>query len=463
MATVPSLKLAPWSLAAPHLARPYAFVLDRGGGHSSFAGSAPIAQLVVEHDGRVRRFIDGRWKVLESDPVDAISRFVEASQAPAAKAGPGEVQAIDARNLPRTVGYLAYELGMFSEPACARALGRVRDMLRTPLAVLSTYGSVDVWDPRCETIARVSFDDAPREAVTTGGSPLSSADWKETSRATYRRGFDTIKRAIGAGEIYQANLSRRIVAGLEDEPAALYSRLRRTQPVPHGGFVDCGPFQLLSNSPETFLIRKADHIVTRPIKGTRPRGQHRTSDHRLRSDLAADPKENAEHLMIVDLERNDLGRIARTGTVAVTRFAGVESFATVHHLVSDVEAQLRGGVDLAAVLRATFPGGSITGAPKIRAMELLSEVEENRRGPYCGAIGFFNGSRHFEMSIAIRTAVTCCGRAVYSTGGGIVADSDCEREWEETEVKAAAFRACLASRQPSPVAGDGTRRAAAGS
>lgn len=455
MATVPPLELAPWSLVAPHLAHPYAFLLDRGRGKSSFAGSDPVAQLVVEHDGRVREFRGGHWVVRDVDPVDAISRFVEVSEAaPAPETSGGAHVGSDAPWLPRTVGYLAYELGRFTEPASARTTQDVRDVLRTPLAVLSTYDSIDVWNPRRTAVTRLRFGDASGNRVT-GRLDLDSGGWTQTSHESYRRGFDTIKRAISAGDIYQANLSRRILAESDDEPAVLYSRLRRAQPVPHGAYLDCGEFQLLSNSPETFLSRNGDRVLTRPIKGTRARGLHRSVDRRLRRDLVADPKENAEHLMIVDLERNDLGRIARTGSVEVTRFAEVESFATVHHLVSDVEATLHDGIDVAAVLRATFPGGSITGAPKIRAMELLAEVEESRRGPYCGAIGFFNGCRSFELSIAIRTAVTCRGRAAYSAGGGIVADSDCEREWEETEIKAAAFRACL-GRADTPLAAAGS-------
>ncbi len=455
MAIGSPLEFAPWSLVTPHLERACAFLLDRGRGRLSFAGSCPVAQLVVEHDGQVREFRGERWKPFDIDPIDAISSFVDAAQVATDNGLPDALAGLDVRCLPRTVGYLAYELGIFSEPASAPATARVHDTLGTPLAVLSTYAAVDVWDPRSASITHVRFPGHENGVVTREENRCASRHWQETSRAAYRRGFETIQRAIRAGEIYQANLSRRIVTDLKTEPAALYARLREAQPVPHGAFLDCGGFELLSNSPETFLIRDGDRIVTRPIKGTRPRGHDRAGDARLRDELLADPKENAEHLMIVDLERNDLGRIARTGSVEVTHFAEIESFATVHHMVSEVSAELRAGVDLAAVLRATFPGGSITGAPKIRAMELLADVEENRRGPYCGAIGFFNGSRCFELSIAIRTALTCRGRAMYSAGGGIVADSDCEREWEETEAKAAAFRACLDS--------EGASAAAAGS
>jgi anthranilate/para-aminobenzoate synthase component I len=234
------------------------------------------------------------------------------------------------------------------------------------------------------------------------------------------------------------------VFALPGDSADAYERLRRVQPVPWGAFLDFGGFALLSNSPECFLSRSGDRIATRPIKGTRPRRADAVLDAAEVEALRADPKEKAEHLMIVDLERSDLGRVARTGSVAVSSFGAVESFATVHHMVSEVSATLKEGTGLAPLLRATFPGGSITGAPKLRAMEILAGVEDGERGPYCGAIGFFHGARKVELSIAIRTAVASGGRALYSTGGGIVADSDPGREWDETELKVEALRRALA-------------------
>jgi para-aminobenzoate synthetase component 1 len=196
---------------------------------------------------------------------------------------------------------------------------------------------------------------------------------------------------------------------------------------------------LLSNSPECYLRVDGQIVRTLPIKGTRPRAGDRAKDRGLARDLARDAKERAEHLMIVDLERNDLGRVCRTGSVTVPAFAEVASFATVHHLVSEVRGCLREDVSLADMLRATFPGGSITGAPKIRAMEIIAEVEQAARGVYTGAIGFFNGPRSLELSIAIRTAIATADAVHYSTGGGIVADSRVDGEWEETVTKARAF------------------------
>lgn len=229
-------------------------------------------------------------------------------------------------------------------------------------------------------------------------------------------------------------------------------------PAPFAAYLDLrgdfGGVEVLSSSPERFLLTDGDRIETRPIKGTRPRGATPVEDARNVEALRASAKDRAEHLMIVDLERNDLGRVACTGSVEVSRFAAVESFATVHHMVSDVRALLREGTTLATLLRATFPGGSITGAPKLRAMEILAEVEAVERGPYTGAIGFFNGGDQIELSIAIRTALAAGGRVLYATGGGIVADSDPDREWDETELKLAALHATLAG---APGAGAAVR------
>ena len=196
---------------------------------------------------------------------------------------------------------------------------------------------------------------------------------------------------------------------------------------------------MLSASPERFLRVRGRVVETDPMKGTRPRGGSAEADEALQRELKNDEKENAEHLMIVDLERNDLGRVCETGTVSVPVLGRIETFSTLHHLVSEVRGVLRAGVGLADVLRATFPGGSITGAPKIRAMEIIAEVEAYERGVYTGAIGCFNGERSVALNVAIRTAVAAGDRISYFAGGGIVADSVAAAEYRETETKALAF------------------------
>jgi len=260
----------------------------------------------------------------------------------------------------------------------------------------------------------------------------------------------SVQRALAyirAGDIYQVNLAERLQARSAAPPAEVYLGLRREQSVPHGVYLDCGDLVLLCNSPERFLRVRGAHIETEPIKGTRRRAGDAREDAALARDLARDAKERAEHVMIVDLERNDLGRICAPGSVRVSSLMRVESFATLHHLVSTVEGRLRDDVDLAAVLRATFPGGSITGAPKIRASEIIAELEPRARGPYTGALFWFAGPRNFDSVIAIRTMVAREGRYVYHAGAGIVADSDPRREFAECWLKARPFLAATLGRE----------------
>ncbi len=214
--------------------------------------------------------------------------------------------------------------------------------------------------------------------------------------------------------------------------------------MPFGGYFDLGDRQVLSNSPELFLRRRRTEICTCPIKGTRPRGRDRREDLRLAEELLDDPKERAEHVMIVDLERNDLGRVCRTGSVQVTRFAELAQFRTIQHVVSTVGGTIAADLPMRELLAATFPGGSITGAPKIRAMEIIDEVERGARGFYTGALGWIDASGDCDLNVAIRTAVARDGRVAYRTGSGIVAESDPAREYAECLLKAQAFFAALA-------------------
>jgi para-aminobenzoate synthetase component I len=213
--------------------------------------------------------------------------------------------------------------------------------------------------------------------------------------------------------------------------------------MPFAAYIDGGDFALVSNSPECFLTLDGDRLATFPIKGTRPRDADARRDHATAAELQADPKEQAEHVMIVDLERNDLGRVCAIGTVRVDEFARVHSFPSLHHLVSKVSGRLATGTPLADVLRATFPGGSITGAPKIRAMEIIDELEPVSRSFYTGAVGFIGFDGRAVFNLAIRTAVATPTTFTYHAGGGIVADSVPAREYDETLLKARAFFAAL--------------------
>ena len=255
---------------------------------------------------------------------------------------------------------------------------------------------------------------------------------------------------ILAGDIYQANLSQRFTAELPAgaDPFQLYCQLRRLNPAPFAAFLRHEEIALLSASPERFLRLQGRRVETRPIKGTRPRGRNEEDDGALARELLASEKDRAENLMIVDLLRNDLSRVCADHSVEVPVLFGLESFATVHHLVSVVTGELRPGMTAIDLLRAAFPGGSITGAPKIRAMEIIAELEPNRRGPYCGSIGYVGFDGAMDTSIVIRTMAVRGRQLTFQVGGGIVADSDPTAEFQESLTKAKALIASLSGTAP---------------
>jgi para-aminobenzoate synthetase component 1 len=259
-------------------------------------------------------------------------------------------------------------------------------------------------------------------------------------RLEYAAAFARIQRYIHDGDCYQANFAQRFRARVEDDAWSCYLAIRETNPAPYAALLEYPFGQVLSASPERFLSLKGRQVTTEPIKGTRPRGDGPALDQAMRSELLNSDKDRAENLMIVDLLRNDLGRVCEPGSIAVPRLFAIESFATVHHLVSTVTGRLRGDSDALDLLRACFPGGSITGAPKRRAMQIIDELEPYRREVYCGSIIRLGFDGDLDSSIAIRTALLRDGTALYWAGGGIVADSSCDAEYDESLDKAAAFR-----------------------
>jgi para-aminobenzoate synthetase component 1 len=263
------------------------------------------------------------------------------------------------------------------------------------------------------------------------------------SRAEFLSAVERAQRYIRAGDIYQVNLSQRLTAPCDFSGWELFQRLGAVSPAPFSAFFDGGDFQMASSSPELFLRLSGSHIQTRPIKGTRPRDADPMRDAQLAYELQTSAKELAELVMITDLLRNDLGKVCEFGSVQTPELARLERFAQVQHLVSTVEGRLRAGVTHLAALAACFPGGSITGAPKFRAMEIIDELEPAARGPYCGCHGYLGFNRESQLSITIRTAVCKDGFAYFNVGAGIVADSNPEAEYEETLAKAAGFLAAL--------------------
>jgi para-aminobenzoate synthetase component I len=405
-----------------------------------FMGLHPEAQLLVRADGRTLRVDRTGHRLDDVDPIRAVAAFLEETPD---------------TGLPWTVGYLAYDLAPFVEPAMRP---RTNPGGTRPLAYLARYEALLVGgrdlpegrspDPLLRWTVHARNDAAAARLVAAldeddpGDERISAPDGVWMEIPDRRRHESAIARAleyIAAGDFYQVNLAGRFRVASSRSPHEIYLDMRTLQPVRHGLFLDAGDFAVLANSPEQFLSIAGDLVETKPIKGTRPRGRTPGEDRRLIAELVADPKERAEHVMIVDLERSDLGRICRPGTIEVPCFLDVETYATLHHLVSTVRGRLRDDVGLDAILRATFPGGSITGAPKIRATQVIAELEEHPRELYTGALLVCRGPRRLDSAIAIRVAIAQGGVYTYHAGGGIVADSDPTREYEECLLKAKPF------------------------
>jgi len=278
---------------------------------------------------------------------------------------------------------------------------------------------------------------------TQGAEPIGGVTRAPEARITRDAYLRAVARAveyIHAGDVFQVNYAHEFSAPCRGDPLALYTALRASNPAPYAAYLDLGEDgAVLSTSPELFLSVRGRDVVTRPIKGTRPRGATAAEDRRLADELVASEKDAAELAMIVDLERNDLGRVCEPGSIVVTEAGTIESYAAVHHRVAEVIGRLEQSSDRVDLIAAAFPGGSITGAPKVRAMEIIDELEDGRRGPYTGSIGILTDQGDMELNIAIRTAVVSRGSVRVHVGGGIVADSDPVAEYEETLAKGLAL------------------------
>ena len=360
-------------------------------------------------------------------------------------ARPVEVQTrgIDALGEARAgwqAGWLSYDLGRQIETLPEMS---TNDLDLPPLA-LGHYGVYLEFDHKHKEVhVRGEGDGRHLErALERAGrnvTPLHSPlrHWTSSlSRSQYESAVSEAIDYIRAGDVFQVNLAQRLSTPWSGDPVALYAQLRRTSPAPFMALVRLGGADVISASPERFVRRHGSTIETRPIKGTRPRGRTAREDRRLALALRASEKDRAENIMIADLARNDLGRVARYGSVKVRRLCALERHPGVHHLVSVVEAELTDGTGTADIVRAAFPPGSVTGAPKIRAMEIIEELEPVRRGVYCGSVGWIDASGDLDLSVAIRTFVAARGQLTLHVGGAVVADSDPALEWHETMHKA---------------------------
>jgi anthranilate synthase component 1 len=348
--------------------------------------------------------------------------------------------------------YLGYELALETEPALRPWWPKASYEDARPVAVaLRIPAAIQVEaDGNARIVAEPGVTDAElaqiRADLAAAGEGSAAAsdiaapqiDLVEEEPSAYLERIRRAQEYIRAGDIYQANLSRWWRAELPADYAAadLYRRLRRSNPAPFAGFAQFGEFSLLSSSPERLLRIQGRRLDTRPIAGTHPRGRTEAEDRELKAALVAHPKERAEHVMLIDLARNDLGRVSRGGSVRVDEYMAVETYAHVHHIVSNVTGLLADGVSPAAALRAVFPGGTITGCPKVRCMQIIAELEGAPRGPYTGSLGYLNHDGSGDFNILIRTMSLHGRKLEIRAGAGIVADSVPERELAESRAKA---------------------------
>ena len=434
----------PTALFAPLADLPWSVWLDSGRpgagvGRYDILTADPLAWLVSDAGDTQLGWRDGRQESSSDDPLLLLRALL------------GPCQSGDAR-LPFSggaLGYLGYDLGRrwLSLPPAAQPDGMPAMALGIHdwALVIDHLGRQAWWVGRGEDAVRAwqrwgAVWRAPAAlAHDVAGFGLRGAIRADTSAAEYRQAFDRVQHYIREGDCYQVNLAQRFHADFSGSPWGAYRALRQMNPAPYGAYLNLPFGQVLSSSPEQFLGLQDGRVTTRPIKGTRPRQADAATDARTRAALAGSAKDRAENLMIVDLLRNDLGRVCRPGSITVPQLFAVESFATVHHLVSTVTGELAEGRDALDLLRACFPGGSITGAPKLRAMQIIDELEPAARGVYCGSIGWIGVDGAMDSNIAIRTLTVQDGQVRYWAGGGIVADSNAADEYQESLDKAAAF------------------------
>ena len=424
----------------------YSFLLESVGGGErlarySFIGTEPYRVLTVRGEDK-------------TDPLPLVAEEVN------------KYKIVPVSGLPRfcggAVGYLAYEtMTRFEELPSPD-----RDSLRLPESLFMFVDTMLVFDHithKIKVLSYVHLDGDVEQAyqkavdkidnlVKRLSQPLHPSQHTESatlknnyklssnlSKDEFEESVAKIKQYITDGEAIQVVLSQRLAQPTDVAPFEIYRALRTINPSPYMFFLDFTDFHIIGTSPE-ILVRVEDGVVTtRPLAGTRPRGKNPTEDARLEHELRNDEKERAEHIMLVDLGRNDIGRVSEPGTVKVSDLMAVERYSHVMHLVTHVQGRLSHGLTAFDALRACFPAGTVTGAPKIRAMEIISELEPEKRGPYAGAIGYFSFSGNMDMAIAIRTMVMTKGIAYVQAGGGIVYDSVPEREYEETMNKAQAL------------------------
>jgi anthranilate synthase component 1 len=435
---------------------PYSYLLESvvGGerfGRYSFIGLP--ARTVV----RVRAHlltVETDGEVVEEHALPDPLAFIAAFQA--------RFKAAPVAGLPRFTGGLAGYFGYDTVRYIEKRLATTRkdDVLHTPDILLMLTEELAVFDNLAGKLTLITHADPMQPGAYAAGhlrlaalaeklnaavhlppEPIASADepQSEFGEAEFKAAVQKAKDYIGAGDIMQVVLSQRMSRPFNASPLSLYRALRGLNPSPYMFYYDFGGFHVVGSSPEILVRLEGDTVTLRPIAGTRPRGLTREDDQRLAEELLADPKECAEHLQLLDLGRNDTGRVAVTGSVKVTENMQIERYSHVMHIVSNVEGRLKPGLSALDVLRASFPAGTVSGAPKVRAMEIIDELEPSKRGIYAGAVGYLGFNGDMDLAIAIRTAVVKDGTLFVQAGAGIVADSLPDSEWAETQNKARAI------------------------
>jgi len=431
---------------------PFCFFLDSGVdcnrlGRYSFIGSDPF--LIFKNQGERNEIRQGNSiELIKGNPFDIVKILISKYRL---VTPPDFLPFVGG-----AVGYFAYDLKHFVEKLPSQA----KDDINIPLCFLAFYDTVIIFDhlegkvwiastgfpEESEHLKRIRAKMRLKEFYSklsaikrsTRSSKIiyphqGSIELKSNfAREDYIQTVLKAKEYIAAGDIYQVNISQRFSAKISDPSFELYKRLRVLNPAPFAAYLDFGGVVVISSSPERFLRISDRSVETRPIKGTRPRGKDELEDERLKHELLKSTKDKAELIMIVDLERNDLGRVCEYGTVSVPEIITIETYATVFHLVSTITGRLKEDKDHIDCIKACFPGGSITGAPKIRSMEIIDELEPTQRKIYTGSIGYIGFNRQTDLNIVIRTMLYCDGTVHFQVGGGIVADSDPALEYEET-------------------------------
>jgi len=438
----------------------YSFLLESGRvdgklGCYSFVGSKPLVAVRSKGFTTQLAYGDGKREKIEGQPLEVLKKVM------------AQYPGVRIEGLPLffggAVGYLSYDMGRFFEVLPEWS----EDDLAIPESYFMVVDTVLIFDHlagKMKIVANVMVEDDLDKAYEQALAKIAQLEtrlacplnWQpfvlpenpvladiplesNFSKEAFEKGVEKIVDYIKAGDVFQVNFSQRLATSITINPLRIYEVMRQINPSPFGGFLDYGEMQIVSCSPERLIRLENGEATTRPIAGTRPRGKNQEEDLALEDELINNIKERAEHIMLVDLERNDLGRACKYGTVHVDELMIIERYSHVMHIVSNVVGELKAEKDCFDLARACFPGGTITGAPKIRCMEIIEELEPVRRGPYTGSFGYFSFNGDMDLNIIIRTIVAKDGKAYAQAGAGIVYDSVPEREYYETLFKAEAM------------------------